>query len=249
MRDVLALLTPAAAGLLACLALLGAVGHHHGHGLAHTVVLTGAVGAAVALGVAVLLTLLRGVARHHALVRTLHRVTFPSARHGLAVREGPTGEVAFVAGLWRPTIFVDPTILEALPDGQQRAVLLHERAHQRSFDPWRSQIDASLGRLRWGARLGRTLDRRTARREIAADRWALEAGASRRALAGALLAADPGHRVGVAAFPPAAELRVRALLGEPVDVAPRLPAASLGALVGLAAVAACASWWHPTLGW
>lgn len=249
MRDLLALLTPAAAGTAVCLGLLGVVGHHHLHGAAHTALLLGGLAVVTVAVTAALLVVSHGVARHRALAIELRRVTVPRVRHGIAVREGATGEVAFVAGLWRPTIFVDPALLDRLPTDQQRAVLLHERAHQRRFDPWWSQLDASVGRLRHAARWRGSLERRTARREIAADRWAVRAGASRTALAGALLTSAPGHHVGVSAFPPAAELRVRALLGDPVDVSPLPPTPLLGALLGVAAVVACASWWHPTLGW
>lgn len=249
MRELLALIGPGAAGLTLCLGLVGVAGHHHVHGTAHAALLAVSVGLGVLVTAAIVGSLARGLTQHRRLVATLRRTTQPALRHQIAVREGRLGEVAFVAGLVRPTIFVDPALLDALPRAQQRAVLLHERAHQCARDPWRSQLDLAVHRL---ARLvGRTasVERRLARREIAADRWALRAGASRRALAGALLATAPGRHVGVAAFPPAAELRVRALLGEPVEVHRRPAASTVGLGLGSLAVAACALWWHPSLGW
>lgn len=248
MRDALRLIAPSAVGLTVCLGVAGLLGHHHVHGLTHGALLVTTAALAAAVLTLAGVTVAHDLWRHHRLAAALHARTRPSVRGGIAVREGHLGEVAFVAGLRRPTIHVDPDLLDRLSPEQQRAVLLHERAHQLAHDPWRAQVAASLRRWSPRARAG-GVDRRQARREIAADRAALSLGASRAALAGALLAVPPAHHRGVAAFPPAAELRVRALLGEPVDLRPRPVGPVVAAVSAALAVATCAVVWHPALAW
>ncbi len=228
MREVLA---PAVAtGVVAVLCVAGiAASHHHADGAAHHLVATRVAAASVAVVALLAVLVLWTALRHRRLVRDLRAATAPAEVQGLPVRVGELGEVAFVAGLLRPVVFVDVALLGTLPPGQQRAVLLHERAHQRARDPLRQTVVAAVAPLcATTARGRRWLEAATARREIAADRAAMAAGVLRHDLAGALLAAPTGQRAGVAAFSPAAELRVRALLGEDPDLegapVPKVPA-------------------------
>jgi beta-lactamase regulating signal transducer with metallopeptidase domain len=180
-------------------------GHHVGIAAAATAWL---------FGVALMASVARAT-QHARLVRLLRRRSVPDRLSGIAVRTGDLGDPAFVAGLSRPTIFCDARLPEQLTSAQLRAVLLHERAHQRSFDPARLlmiAVVAPVARLLPAGRqwLATTL----ARREIAADDQAIACGAARSDLAAALLKLPPLAHARVAGFTPAAELRLRALLGE-----------------------------------
>lgn len=195
------------------LAAFCAVGLFSGH---HLAAVGGLVGVVVA---GVLMALAAQARRHRRLVRGLRAVSAPGELAGTPVRTGALGDAAFVAGLSRPTIYCDHRLPEQLTPGQLRAVLLHERAHQRSLDPARlllvELVAPVVRRSRWGRQwLAATL----ARREIAADQHALDHGASRADLAAALLALPPLARAHVAGFTPAVDLRLRALLGDDPDV-------------------------------
>jgi Zn-dependent protease with chaperone function len=183
------------------------------------------------------------VARHRQLVRGLRSLSVPSRLAGLPVRTGDFGGV-FVAGLIRPTVFADRGLPDQLRPGELRAVLLHEQAHQRARDPARllvlDLVAPVLRRWSWGHQW---LARSTARREIDADRYALENGATKRDLASALLRLEPVARAGVAGFTPAAELRLRALLGEAVDLdTPAVARRVVALLLGLTLGAATCTW-------
>ncbi len=126
--------------------------------------------------------------QHARLVRTLRRRSVPRQLAGIAVRTGDLGDAAFAAGLRRPTIFCDARLPEQLTPAQLRAVLLHERAHQRSFDPARLLLVAVVTPLFRRVPTGRQwLATTLARREIAADDRAIADGAARSDLAAALL--------------------------------------------------------------
>lgn len=187
------------------------VGHHFpGVGVALGV-------AAAVLAVAVTVAVLR----HGALVRGLRRCSAPTQLSGMPVRLGSLDDSAFVAGLGRPTIYCDARLPQQLTEDELRAVLLHERAHQRALDPARLLM---LGLVTPFARrfaLGRQwVAVALARREIAADRYALANGARRGELASALLKLPPVARGHVAGFTPAVDLRLQALLGDVEQVRP-----------------------------
>ncbi len=195
--------------------------------------------------VAVVVSVLAVRAHHHRrVVRALHAVSVPDELAGTAVRTGELGDAAFVAGLSRPTIYCDRRLPEQLTAAQLRAVLLHERAHQRALDPARlllvELVAPLLRRWAWGRQwLAATL----ARREIAADQHALEHGASRADLAAALLALPPLARAHVAGFTPAVDLRLRALLGDDPDLrTPPLVRRSAMLIAGAALGAALCAW-------
>jgi beta-lactamase regulating signal transducer with metallopeptidase domain len=208
----------------------------------HHLAAVGALAASV-VAVAVVMLAVRAC-RHRRLVRVLQAASVPGELAGTQVRTGELGDAAFVAGLSRPTIYCDRRLPEQLTPAQLRAVLLHERAHQRSLDPARlllvELVAPLLRRWAWGRQwLAATL----ARREIAADQHALDHGASRADLAAALLVLPPLARAHVAGFTPAVDLRVRALLGDDPDLrTPPLVRRSAMLVAGGAAGAALCAW-------
>lgn len=199
------------------------------------------VGIALGLATAVLVVVATvAVLRHRALVRGLQRCSIPSELSGIAVRTGPLGDAAFVAGLGRPTIYCDTRLPEELTAAELRAVLLHERAHQQALDPARLLLLGLIApiarRFAWGRQW---LAVALARREIAADRYAMVNGARRGELASALLKLPPLARAHVAGFTPAVDLRLQALLGDVEHVRSSLLVRSgatfaVGGLVGAA---------------
>ena len=210
-----------------------------------------AIGTLVAIVVAAVVTAVAMRAhRHWRLVRALHTVSVPGELAGTPVRIGELGDAAFVAGLSRPSIYCDHRLPEQLSPAQLRAVLLHERAHQRSLDPARllfvELVAPVLRRSHWGRQwLIITL----ARREIAADEHALDHGASRADLAAALLALPPLTRAHVAGFTPAIDLRLRALLGDDLDVStsPVVRRSAMMIAGGTLGTAVCAWFLHHSL--
>jgi Zn-dependent protease with chaperone function len=198
-----------AVGLGAFCALGFALGHH----------LAG-VGTAVTLSAALFGLLLAVAAlRHLALVRGLRRCSVPVELTGTPVRVGRFGDTVFVAGLRRPAIYCDERLLQELTPGEMRAVLLHEQAHQRAFDPARLLVLGLLAPMVRPLPAGRQwLASALARREVAADRYALANGARRGELASALVKLPPLMRAQVAGFTPAMDLRLQALLGDIDDV-------------------------------
>lgn len=220
---------------LSAFCLLGAGSGHH---LGLTARLAGLLAA-----VLVLLVSIRAL-RHRYLVRGLRARSTPAEVAGTPVRVGDLGDAAFVAGLRRPTIYLDRRLAATLTPRQRRAVLLHEQAHQRALEPVRLLLlDLIAPLLRSLPQGGQWLAAILARREIAADRYALAHGATRAELAGALVALPPPRLVGVAGYTPAIDLRLRALLDGEVEV--RLPAAvhrGLMLLAGGAIGAAACSW-------
>jgi beta-lactamase regulating signal transducer with metallopeptidase domain len=200
---------------------------------------------AVALAVVVLSFAFHAL-RHARLARHLLARSEKGDVAGTGVRLGTFDRAAFVAGITRPQIFCDRTLTQDLTADELRAVTLHERAHQRSRDPLRLALLAVAAPLIRRLPEGQDgLVRLAADREIAADRFALDHGATPSAIASAVLKVAPAGPVHAAAFSPAVELRMRALLGE--EVSPRaslrrfgwLPA---GALVG---GALCMAALHP----
>lgn len=153
--------------------------------------------------------------------------------HGVTVHVEP-GVGAYTAGPLVPRVFIGSALIALLDEEEVRAVVLHEEAHRSRFDPLRAALDhvAGVGRRRSGRRAVSV-----ARREIRADRMAVTWGASRAAIAAALLKVPTSGSRGVG-FAPATELRVRALLGDdiPITTHGRLrPVVVTGALVGAVA--------------
>lgn len=203
------------------------------------------VAAVAASGFTLWLAVAAVAARRHArLARDLQAFTRPAEVAGVAVRVGLLPTAAMVAGLWRPQIYCDADTLALLTGEERRALVLHEDGHRRGRDPLRLvALDALAVVLeRLGA--GRWLQARKARREIAADRYALARGAERPAIASALLKLQPGEQATTVGFRSAAELRLRALLGEPVPAGGswEWSKVAVGVLLG---AAVCAVLVHP----
>lgn len=160
--------------------------------------------------------------RHARLAASLARASTPRSLGGATVRVGELPHPVFVAGLREPTIFCDHRTRDQLSPRQLRAVLLHEQAHQSAKDPIRLVVLAGLAPLlRWLPFGRQWLALAHARREIVADGHAVRSGARRSDLAGALLALPAMTEPSVAGFSSAADLRLRALLGD--DLEPALP--------------------------
>ena len=139
---------------------------------------------------------------------------------GTSVALVPGLGAALVAGLRRPQIYCADDLSERLDSEELRAVILHEHHHQLSRGPAQlvliSALAPILGRIEPGQAW---IERERAKVEIAADAYALSAGASRQALASALLklASSPGLSA-APGFSSAVDLRVRALLGEATGI-------------------------------
>ena len=154
--------------------------------------------------------------RHSRLARALGSLARPASVMGQKVGLVSGVSSAVVAGVARPAIYCSPDLIERLENEELEAVLLHERHHQRTWAPLRLVVLAAAGRfIDWSAAGRRWLDRQRAAIEIAADADVLSAGLPRAVLASAIVKlydAQPG--VAAAGFATAADLRLRALLGE-----------------------------------
>ena len=95
---------------------------------------------------------------------------------------------AFCAGLLHPRVYLSTGGLIALDDDELRAVLAHERHHQRRRDPLRLLFVRAIGdALFFMPVLRRLRERYAILAELAADDAAIAAAGSRSALASALL--------------------------------------------------------------
>lgn len=149
---------------------------------------------------------------------------------------------AFCAGLVRPRVYVSTAALVALDDDELRAVLAHERHHQRRRDPLRLLVVRALGdALFFMPVLRRLRERYAILAELAADEAAVSAAGSRSALASALLTFGerPNSHVVVGIAPE----RVDHLLGDRArwELPASLFAGALVTLGGLVAIGAAAS--------
>ena len=149
---------------------------------------------------------------------------------------------AFCAGLVHPRVYLSTGGLIALGDDELRAVLAHERHHQRRRDPLRLLLVRVLGDALFFMPVLRRLRQRYAiLAELAADEAAIAAVGSRSALASALLTFGerPGSQVVVGIAPE----RVDHLLGERPrwEVPISLFAGAALTLGGLGAIGAAAA--------
>ncbi|CAN5869792.1 hypothetical protein BH23ACT10_BH23ACT10_25530 [soil metagenome] len=171
--------------------------------------------AGAVLAIVYVAQLVRGLTSHTRFVRSLRRFAWDGELAGVAVRWVP-GVAPFVAGVLRPRIYCDPQMSARLTARQQRAVMLHERRHQRRRDPLRLLLSGALRPLaRLSPSLAAHLHAREVAREIAADRYAIRNGATRGDVAGALAAVlgIEGARL-APGFASVVEARVRALADE-----------------------------------
>jgi len=195
-------------------------------------------GAGLLLAIALAAAIGREAWRHQHLAAGIGRLARPTTLHGRPIGLVPGLEGAVVAGLHRPRIFCAEDLPGRLDEEELRAVILHEHHHQLSRAPIRIALIDAVAPILGRRAAGRAwLERARARVEIAADAYALSSGASRPALASALLKLVSGAGLSVApGFATASELRVRALLGEEPETprGPSLPALLAVALVILA---------------
>jgi len=184
-------------------------------GLAHSVaiaVLSAAALGALSLGASLMW---QAMLQWH-LTRLLYHRSRTAIVAGFAVRILPGTGTPFVAGLYRPNIYCPQAVLKQLTSVELAAVLAHESWHQRSHAPVSLLVIGALERLVGAVPWIRMqLEMARARIEVDADRYAITSGARRSTLASALLRlpATPTF-ANAAAFHLAADLRVRALLGE-----------------------------------
>lgn len=178
-----------------------------------TLALVGIVGLFVAVSVAWY------AERHRRLARLLDRLAEPAVLGDVPVGVVDGVGPACVAGLRRPRIYCASDLAGQLDPVELRAVLLHERHHQMDHAPARLiLLDAVAWPLERLAMGRGWLARARAQIEIAADRYALTAGATRADLASALLKlGDQNVPVGLAGYAASSELRLRALLGDPPE--------------------------------
>jgi beta-lactamase regulating signal transducer with metallopeptidase domain len=176
--------------------------------------------------------------RHRQVAESLKREARPALVADQRVGLVPGTGLILVAGIRDPQIYCSADILGRLEPEELRAVLLHERHHALSHAPTRLILLSALAHVVGRIRTGHAwLERERARIEIAADAHALGNGATRPALARAILklqTAPPDPSL--AGFASASDLRIGALLGEHMArerSAPRLLAATiLAATVG-----------------
>lgn len=184
-------------------------------GAGHALLVVGgllAVGLLVAIG--------REAWRHERLAASVARMAIPAVLGERSVGLVPGLGAAVVAGLRRPRIFCADDLADRLDADELRAVILHEHHHQLEGAPARLVLIGALAPVLGRLEAGRAwMERERARLEIAADSHALAAGASRHALASALvkLSSSPGMRA-APGFVSAADLRVRALLGDATGI-------------------------------
>lgn len=168
------------------------------------------------LAIAFFVAVAREARRHQRLAASIARLARPATLDGRSVGLVPGLGAAVVAGLRRPRIYCADDLPNRLDPDELRAVILHEHHHELERAPARLVLIGALAPVLGRLEAGREwMERERARLEIAADAYALESGASRPALASALLklASSPGLSV-APGFASAADLRLRALLGE-----------------------------------
>lgn len=141
---------------------------------------------------------------------------------------------AFVAGFRRPTIYVAADLDKRLRPAELEAVLLHESHHQRTHAPIRLLLLGGVRRcFSWSESVSSWLNARRAEIEIRADSYAIQAGASRRDLARALVKLSALRPpIGAAGFASPEDRRIAALLGtEQISDVRRRPPFSLKCVV------------------
>ena len=203
-------------------------------GLGHLSLVLGAFLAAAFLG-----AVGREAWRHGRLAASFSRLAEPGLLSGRPVGVIPGLSGALVAGLCRPQIFCGHDLSSRLNTDELRAVILHEHHHQLAGAPVRLVVIAALGTILRRLEAGRAwIERERARIEVAADAFALASGASRPALARALVKLGTGPASSIApGFATAADLRIRELLGESTGIQDRGVSASL--VTGLLVVGSC----------
>lgn len=184
-------------------------------GAGHAALAVGALLSVVVAG-----AIVREVRRHQRLTVSIARLARSTTLDGLPVALVPGLGAAVVAGLRRPRIFLADDLPDRLDAEELRAVILHEHHHQLERAPARLVLIGALAPVLRRLGAGRAwMERERARIEIAADAYALASGASRPALASALLKLGSSPGLDPApGFATASDLRVRALLGGATEI-------------------------------
>lgn len=172
------------------------------------------------LAIALLVAIGREARRHQRLAASITRLARPATLAGRSVRLVPGLGATVVAGLRRPRIYCADDLPDRLDVDELRAVILHEHHHQLERAPARLVLIGAFAPVLGRFEAGRAwMERERARLEISADAYALKSGASRPALASALVKLSSSHVLSVApGFASAADLRLRALLGEATEI-------------------------------
>lgn len=183
--------------------------------LAYTTVALATLGLALFMG-----AWLHEAQRHHRVTKEMSRLARQGAVAGQPVRFVSGLSTPVVAGLWFPRVYCGEDLTALLDGDELLAVMLHERHHQRGHAPLRLTALSALAPFVDRTESGRAwLERARAQIEIAADAYALAGGVSRAAIASSLLKLTPGFGSASApGFATAADLRVRALLGDPTGL-------------------------------
>lgn len=102
--------------------------------------------------------------------------------------------VALTIGWFHPNIVITSSLLRQLTPAELEAVLLHERAHQRAYDPFMTDaISVIMTLFRWVPGSRHVLAAMYSYREIAADAVATNAYQSTQALASAFIKLSEGN--------------------------------------------------------
>jgi hypothetical protein len=170
--------------------------------------------AALALMVAWLVVLGRGVGRALADAERLSGVSRPIGLAGADVRLLDASQpAAFVSGLLRPQIYLSRTLFDSLDGAELRGVLLHEQHHRRTWAPLRGLALESWQRvLGWLPPARRSLAARISALEIEADAAAVAGGITPATLASALLKCEAHQPGALSAFSAASEIRIDVLV-------------------------------------
>ena len=194
----------------------------------------------VAVGAFLAISLLMEVRRHVRTTRALRRHARTAELAGLEVRFVDDLPAPFVAGLVRSRIYCPADLPVRLDAEELRAVILHEQHHQLGAAPARLALLAAASPVVELVPGGRAwLERRRGVIETSADDHAITRGASRSALARALVAlstTDPDPAL--AGYASASEVRLRHLLGDEDEDARGTSRLTLLA-VSLIAIAPC----------
>ncbi len=158
--------------------------------------LTGAAGLIIALAT---WTLIRGawvvgrqVIRSRRYERTLRQGGMQTVHHNFlnapVTIVNTAGSLAVTLGFWRPRLYISRPLLNQLSGSELRAVLAHERAHQRAADPLVTVLmDGVTSALRWLPGTSGLMALAYSRRELAADAQATDGYRQVAALSSAFL--------------------------------------------------------------
>ena len=133
-----------------------------------------------------------------------------------------TTPAAFVSGLLRPQIYLNPALIKILDHHELRAVLLHEQHHRRTLAPLRGlALESWQLALGWLPPARHALAARLAALEIEADAAAVARGVAPATLASALVKCGGSLPRSASAFSATSEIRIGELVawgrGERVD--------------------------------